>query len=380
MEINQSSPLLGGLSPSAFMRRHWQRKPLLVRQAWPGVRPPIDRAGLFALAAQEGVESRLLTRFDGKWRLRHGPLVRRALPAVAKPGWTLLVQGLDLHLQAAHAMLEPFRFVPEAQFDDLMISYATDGGGVGPHLDAYDVFLLQVHGRRRWRIGKVADTSCIGGLPVRILQRFEPSEEWVLEPGDMLYLPPLWGHDGVAEGECMTCSVGFRATAASDLARQLLVRVAEDAEPKGRETIYRDAAQRATDEPGRVPQALQQFASAAVQRCLSDPRAIAQALGCLVTEPKAQVWFEGVGRPHTLVGCRLRLDRRSRMVYDERAVYLNGEAFHASGADARLMRQLADARHLEPTDATRLSAGAKTLVIDWVAAGWLHADATGATR
>ena len=197
------------------MRRHWQKKPLLVRQAWPGVQPPIDRSALFDLAGTEGVESRLLTRFNGDWRLRHGPFARRALPPLKKPDWTLLVQGLDLHWQPAHEMLQSFRFVPEARLDDLMISYASDGGGVGPHLDSYDVFLLQVQGRRRWRIGPVADRSLVPGLPVRILANFQPTEEWLLEPGDMLYLPPLWGHDGEAEGECMTCSVGFRAATAT---------------------------------------------------------------------------------------------------------------------------------------------------------------------
>ena len=136
------------------MRRHWQKKPLLVRQAWPGVQPPIARSALFDLASADGVESRLLSRFDGHWRLRHGPLARRALPPLKRADWTLLVQGLDLHCQPAHDMLQRFRFVPEARLDDLMISYASDGGGVGPHLDSYDVFLLQVQGKRRWRIGQ----------------------------------------------------------------------------------------------------------------------------------------------------------------------------------------------------------------------------------
>ena len=200
MDIDSPLPLLGGLSPASFMRRHWQKKPLLVRQAWPGVTPPIDRAALFELAGQPDVESRLLTRFAGDWRLRHGPLPRRALPPLGKPDWTLLVQGLDLHWPAARDMLDRFRFVPEARLDDLMVSYASDGGGVGPHLDSYDVFLLQVHGRRRWRIGPVHDRSLVAGLPVKILGQFVPDQDWILEPGDMLYLPPNWGHDGVAVG------------------------------------------------------------------------------------------------------------------------------------------------------------------------------------
>ncbi len=135
------------------MRRHWQRKPLLVRAAWPQATPPLTRAQLFALAADPDVESRLVCRLGAGWSVRHGPLPRRSLPPLRQAGWTLLVQGVDLFVDAAHQMLRPFRFVPDARLDDLMVSYASDGGGVGPHVDAYDVFLLQLQGRRRWRIG-----------------------------------------------------------------------------------------------------------------------------------------------------------------------------------------------------------------------------------
>ena len=373
MDVDRPLPLLGGLSPARFMRRHWQKKPLLVRQAWPDVQPPVGRSALFDLAGAEGVESRLLTRSDGSWRLRHGPFARRTLPPLKQPGWTLLVQGLDLHCQAAHEMLRPFRFVPEARLDDLMISYASDGGGVGPHLDSYDVFLLQVHGRRRWRIGPVADRSLLPGLPVRILANFQPTEEWLLEPGDMLYLPPLWGHDGIAEGECMTCSVGFRAATATTLAQELLHQLADDLEAPdagARERIYRDAGQPATDMPGRLPARLRQFAQAALQRALDDPRALDRALGVLMTEPKPQVWFDpGARLP---AGSGVVLDRRSRMAYDDHHVFLNGEAFDASGRDARLMHRLADQRLLEAADVDRLSPGACELLADWADAGWVR--------
>ncbi len=185
--------LLGGLSPQQFMSRYWQKKPLLIRQAVPGVKPPIDRPTLFDLAAQDDVESRLIVQKNsGDWSLRHGPVARRSLPKLSQSGWTLLVQGLDLHVPAAHELLNQFRFVPEARLDDVMISYATDGGGVGPHYDSYDVFLLQVHGRRRWRVGPLKDASLCPDVPLKILSNFEPEYEWLLEPGDMLYLPPMW--------------------------------------------------------------------------------------------------------------------------------------------------------------------------------------------
>lgn len=376
MDVNASLPLLGGLSPAEFMRRHWQKKPLLIRSAWPGVKPPLSRAGLFELAGGSGVESRLLSCFDGDWRLRHGPFVRRAIPSTKKPGWTLLVQGLDLHLQQAHEMLSRFRWVPEAQVDDLMISYATDGGGVGPHIDSYDVFLLQVHGKRRWRIGPVADGTLVDGLPVRILKHFEPAEDVVLEPGDMLYLPPLWGHDGIAVGECMTCSIGFKAARASVLARELLMRLADDLDEPDHDPMYREPAQAATDAPGRMPLALQAFAEKALKKVLADPGALQRALGGILSEPKPSVWFEpsliGTGDEQCANAASIVLDRRSRMMYDDRHVYLNGEAFKAAGVDARLMRKLADDRRLVAGQFEKLSDGARALVDEWCRAGWLH--------
>lgn len=237
------------------MRRHWQKKPLLVRQAVASFVPPVGRQELFALAAQETVESRLVQQKKGAWSLRHGPFARRALPPLATPDWTLLVQGVDLHDDAVHALLQQFRFVPQARLDDLMISYATDGGGVGPHFDSYDVFLLQAHGRRRWRIGRQKDLALKDGIPLKILENFEPEQEFVLEPGDMLYLPPRWAHDGIAEGECMTYSIGFRSPSLTGLAQDLLTRLSDGPDEEGALSphLYRDPAQDAADRPGRFP-------------------------------------------------------------------------------------------------------------------------------
>ena len=197
---HQTLPLLGGLSPQQFMSRHWQKKPLLVRGAVPDFQPLLSRSELFALSGREEVESRLVAQTRGGWSFRRGPFQRRALPPLSRPGWTLLVQGVDLHDDRAHELLSRFRFVPQARLDDLMISYASDGGGVGPHFDSYDVFLLQAQGRRRWRIGRQYDLTLRDDLPLKVLANFEPEEECVLEPGDMLYLPPLYAHDGVASG------------------------------------------------------------------------------------------------------------------------------------------------------------------------------------
>jgi 50S ribosomal protein L16 3-hydroxylase len=372
MDISLASPLLGGLSPQTFMRRHWQKKPLLVRQAVPGGVELVSRAQLVALASHEEVESRLVVQRAGRWSLRQGPLMRAALPPFRQPHWTLLVQGLDLHLPAARALLDRFRFVPDARLDDVMVSYATDGGGVGPHVDSYDVFLLQVHGQRRWRVGPVSDPTIVDGLPVRILEHFEPTDEWVLGPGDMLYVPPRWGHEGIAEDECMTCSIGFRTPMGTELARELLLRVIDDVEPDADEPHFRDPPRSATATPAMMPAALDAFARKAVARLLRDPTQLARALGEVMSEPKPEVWFDtGLQRG---LDAGLRLDRRTRMMYDERHVFINGESFNAAGRDARLMRDLADARRLTAPQCNRLSPAAQAVVADWVAQGWAHDD------
>jgi 50S ribosomal protein L16 3-hydroxylase len=371
MQIARSTPLLGGLSPRAFMRRHWQKKPLLVRAALPEAPGLASRAEVFGLAARDGAESRLVVRDGEAWSLRHGPFARRALPALKTPRWTLLVQGADLHLEAAHRVLERFRFVPDARLDDLMLSFATDGGGVGPHLDSYDVFLLQVQGRRRWRIGRPGAAVLRDDVPLRMLAGFVPSAEWLLEPGDLLYLPPGWGHDGVAEGEAITASIGFRASGPVALGIDVLQRLLDAVEPPGEERRYADRDQAATVTPGRIPPALQRFAGTAVERLLRRPGVVERALGVALSEPKPGTWFDrAAAGPSGLAP--VVLDRRSRMLYDDRYVYLNGEAFRAAGRDARIVRRLADRRRLSSLDVQALGADARALLGQWLEAGWLR--------
>ena len=373
MHTTRPSPLLGGLTPARFMEKHWQKKPLLVRQAFPGFQPLLAPRELFALAGQQDVESRLVVHEGKSWRLQRGPFARRALPSLQRPDWTLLVQGVDLHVPAAHALLHGFSFLPAARLDDLMISYATDGGGVGPHFDSYDVFLLQAQGRRRWRIGRQKDFTLQEGVPLKILARFEPEEEYVLEPGDMLYLPPRWAHDGIAEGECQTYSIGFRAPAQAELGRELLQRLADEAaDVEGEPRLYRDPKQPATDAPGAIPEALSQFARDALAAALADPLALDRVLGEYLTEPKANVWFEGGRVPRRLRS--VELDARTRMLHDKRHVFINGEAWRAAGRDAALMRRLADRRRLDANELEGASEGARELLQSWCEAGWLHAN------
>lgn len=373
MHIHTPLLLLGGLSASQFMRQYWQKKPLLIRQALVHWKPSVSRAGLFALAAQEGVESRLIQKSDAGWQLRQGPISRRALPPLTQTQWTLLVQGVDTHHDAVHDLMQQFRFVPDARLDDVMISYATTGGGVGPHTDSYDVFLLQAHGRRRWRIGKPQDLTLQEGVPLKILANFEYDQEWVLEPGDMLYLPPKYAHDGVALDECMTYSIGFRAPARAELAQELLARLAEDALQNTSETVraslYRDKDQSAVAQPGAIPSEMVNFAKESMQRALEEPHAIARVLGEYLTEPKPHIWFDA--QPAHPMMEAVRLDRKTRMAYDEHHIFINGESYRAAGRDALLMRRLCDERHLSADAVAKASDSALELLSSWCDAGWL---------
>ena len=393
MDVNQPLPLLAGLTPAQFMRRHWQKKPLLVRAALPDFQPVLTRPALFKLAAQAEVESRLIVQNKADWQMTQGPFAPRSLPALNKAAWTLLVQGVDAHNHKAYELLQQFRFIPDARLDDVMVSFATTGGGVGPHFDSYDVFLLQASGRRRWKISKQKDLTLQPDAPLKILQNFVAEEEFLLEAGDMLYLPPRYAHEGVAEAavapdgkaaDCMTYSIGFRAPSKRELAAELLHRLAEFSEneedvpagvaPRGEyaRARYRDPDQLATSTPGAVPEGLAAFATQAVHEALQDPLAVACALGEYLTELKPSVWFEEVTaswEPQDMVS--LCLAPQTRMLYDLHHVFINGESYLAKGVDARLMHRLADQRKLSSGELAKASPSAQNLLADWHNAGWL---------
>jgi 50S ribosomal protein L16 3-hydroxylase len=284
---------------------------------------------------------------------------------------------VEAQLPAARALMDAFRFLPDARLDDVMVSWASDGGGVGPHVDAYDVFLVQVSGRRRWRVSHQKDRSLVDGLPLKILRDFQPELDWVLEPGDILYLPPGWAHDGVAVGgDCITASVGFRAPSRFELLQDLLPRLLdneEDEAPTALRQRYGDAGLQPGANPALVPEALQDFAQDALRRLLADRRLLARALGERLTEPKPQQVFVPVAD----AGPGLQLAPGSRMLYDAQGhLFINGESYRATGRDARLMRQLADTRALSPLDHERLSDDARQLVAQWREEGWLWPTST----
>ena len=386
MNPNKPLALLGGLTPTEFMKSYWQKKPLLIRQALPGFKSPISAAALKKLAKADEVQARLISREGDQWQMEHGPFA--SMPKMSDTDWTLLVQSVDIHDDASAALMHQFRFVPDVRLDDLMMSLATVGGGVGPHFDSYDVFLLQAKGRRRWRFGQQDDLSLVPELPLKILKHFTPTQEVILEPGDMLYLPPQVAHDGVALEECMTISVGFRAPDEAALARGMLEAAADQitarlglaSGPYGEPALpgpslnklYRDPAQTATGEPGKIPEQLLRAALQAVKKIKFDEALATRFLGCWLTEPNQAAVFETGDLPEDDFGTHWLLDRRTRMLYRGKQLFINGEAAHVKPEKG--LKLLADQRVLfmGTRAALALSDDARDAIEDWLDAGWLH--------
>jgi len=375
----ETSPLLGGHSPAVFLRRFWQKDALLVRQAIPGFAGVLSARELAALALRDDVESRLVVRDGARWSLAHGPFRRADLRSLPARDWTLLVQGVNLHHAGADALLRRFAFAPFARLDDLMVSLAAPGGGVGPHFDSYDVFLLQGPGRRRWRYGRQRDLAVRPGLPLRILRKFTPQYDDVLGAGDMLYLPPSFAHDGVAVDACTTYSIGFRAPAANELAVAFLDWLRDRLDLAGR---YADPDLRATREPARIDGAMQRRCAAMLDAIRWGGDDARRFLGCWLSEPKASVVFAPRARPASPAAFRVRaarrgvrLDLRTQVLYDARRLYVNGDALAWPAGGAATLRRLANARSLSGRAVGAAAPAALSLMYDWHRHGYLHVDA-----
>ena len=366
--------LLAGLSPDDFLAEYWQKKPLLVRGAFPHMAPVIDAPALFELAARDDVESRLVGVTRGRWRVQHGPFA--AMPA-QRSAWTLLVQGVNLHHRGADALMRRFDFVSATRLDDLMISHAVDGGGVGAHVDSYDVFLLQASGRRRWRWSAQRDLDLVKGAPLKQLKNFRPTDEAVLEPGDMLYLPPHIAHEGVAVGVCTTCSIGFRAPAWDELAQEFLFGLAERDWFEGR---YTDPGRRATRSPAELDRGFIDDVATRLERIRWTRRDIADFLGRHFSEPKASVFFD---RPPAISLQRfiaraarrgLALNPKTTMLYRGRHVFIAGETCTPQRSTLTAFRLLANRRRLDAAATASLlcDQASAALLHQWRQAGWIE--------
>ncbi len=348
-----------------FLRDYWQKKPLLIRNPWKSWANPLDPDELAGLACEEGVESRLITLARDNWDLEHGPIPEPRFSQLEEQPWTLLVQAVDHHVPEVAALIEPFRFVPNWRIDDVMVSYAADGGGVGPHFDQYDVFLVQGLGKRRWQVGGLCDdaTELRPHDDLRLLANFEAIEEWILEPGDILYLPPRVAHDGVALGnDCMTYSIGFRAPSRSELIGNWSDDLLADMPDEDR---YEDPGLQAQANPGEISlKAIQQL-HAMVTGALADQEAFARWFGRYNSTRKYPDldWRpdEPMGADHlrALVANEALLSRNpaSRFSFvrrDAEAVllFVDGECFECSGKTAALAERICAHPHFTIDDET----------------------------
>ncbi len=365
-------PFLGGLTATQFFAEYWQKKPLLIRQAFPGFAGLLTPNELAGLACEEDAQSRLVMYKRGKWLLESGPFAEERFSNLPKKDWTLLVQGVNHFLPEAAELLRQFNFVPTARLDDLMVSFAPDGGGVGPHFDSYDVFLLQGMGQRLWRVSDQDDMQMIEGAPLRILQSFNTQQEWLLDPGDMLYLPPRYAHWGIAVGQCMTYSVGFRAPTAQELGTQFLSYLQDKLALAG---MYADPDLQPQQHPAEIGEQMVAKVTEMLQAITWGREDVAQFLGTYLSEPKPHVMFT----PHRLAADKfaqrvaqhgVQLALATQMLFYRDAVFINGERHAIEPGVSAAIRELADSRRLAAQ--TDMPEAMQQLLHSWYLAGFLE--------
>jgi 50S ribosomal protein L16 3-hydroxylase len=391
----------GKLNVEQFKAKHWQKKPLLVRAALATPEALISTQDLLTLSQNGRCEARLITRSkNNAWQLSHGPFnvgPSGKSPFPKKSPWTVLVQGVDTVNQPIHELMCSFRFAGDALLDDVMISYASDGGGVGPHLDSYDVFLIQLHGSRQWRISPPKGTSpeFEESLPVKILKSFTPTQEWLLEPGDMIYLPAGWGHDGVAVGACMTASVGFRAPSRNEWLNAYLDDLSDSLEDILSPTPKRlKLPPTKTPQPNKRPAQLnsaipEQFGNwvdelmgKGVAQKPATKAHVRELAGRFLTDPKNQTTFSIPAKPISeltfkkrLVEKGVRLSLASRCLYSKApsVFFLNGESFSVSANQLKVLARLADEKLLlgSGLEPNALDTDLIESLYQWYENGWI---------
>ncbi len=355
---DQALPHLGDLTATEFLRDYWQKKPLLVRNAFPDIAALVNPEELMDLACEEGVEARIVVEKGEKpWQLHYGPFDDKAFRKMPHTHWTLLVQAVDQYLPALADYLDCFAFVPNWRIDDIMISYAPQGGSVGPHYDQYDVFLIQGLGQRRWQLGQQCDENSprVAGTPLRILQNIDVHFDEVLNPGDLLYVPPGLAHNGVAQNDCMTYSVGFRAPALAHVLERL---VDGTLEKQGARQLYTDADLALSSSPGHLNAAALENLRRQVIALVDDPQRFQEAIAPFLSEPKYDDY-----EPETMeveprellealaAGGELVRDPASRCLYTGEPgqpglLFINGQEQGFPASLGPLVCQLTDQRRL----------------------------------
>jgi 50S ribosomal protein L16 3-hydroxylase len=365
-EVVASSDVpLGDLSPDTFFEEYWQTQPLVVRNALPDFESPLDPGELAGLACEEGIESRLILKEGGAhpWELREGPFDEDDFLSLPETQWTVLVQEVDRLIPEVGALRDRFSFLPDWRIDDVMVSYAPTGGTVGPHIDNYDVFLVQGLGRRRWSIGRtpVEDEAIVPDRDVRILAHFEPDETFVLGPGDLLYLPPRVAHHGIsADDQCMTYSVGFRAPSHRDLIGDFLQHALEQTPSDAR---YSDPDRTPADHPGDIDASTRADIRAFLRSFVADDADLDRWFGQFITRPQrdriAVPRSEPVD-PEALAaairnGRDLRHGPATRLAFIEHddgsaTLFANGDVYDLSADAAPVARRLSGRQHVPAED------------------------------
>ncbi len=353
MHIFNNTPLtlLNQLTPAEFLAEYWQKKPLLIKQAIPNFVGLLDPNELAGLACEEEVQSRIVQYKKGKWLLKNGPFDENDFTKLPDKDWTLLVQSVNHHLTEASDLLAQFNFIPHARLDDLMVSYAPNGGGVGPHFDSYDVFLLQGSGKRHWKISQHADQTLIEGAPLKILKNFITEDEWILEPGDMLYLPPQVAHWGTAVGDnCMTYSIGFRAPKAQELAHEFLSYLQDNITVDG---LYEDPNLALQQHPAEISSDMVKKVSAFLKKIDWNAQLVGRFLGQYLSEPKPHIMFQPNKKTTLhqfakhLQQQTIHLNLASQMLFFQNEFFLNGEPIVADETLKDCLQSLADQRYIE---------------------------------
>jgi len=371
---NSPLELLGGITPEVFLKEYWHKKPLLIRGAIPGFEGLLSPNELAGLACEENVQSRLVSFAKGQWHCEQGPFPEKRFAKLPERDWTLLVQSVNHHMQEATDLLQQFNFIPHARLDDLMVSYAPDGGGVGPHFDSYDVFLLQGLGQRLWRMSEQTDLSLVEDAPLRILKNFETKQEWILSAGDMLYLPPHLAHWGIAVGECMTYSIGFRAPSAEELASEFLNYLQEKRVFEGR---YADPDLALQEHPAEISPSMVKNVVSMLSGLKWNEADVAEFLGEYLSEPKLHIVFdppEHIGEKafvKKMLSSGIQLDFKSQLLFSNRAFYLNGERFDLPQSDWTYLLKLADKRALTAEELRGCSSELMGFMYDSFLAGYL---------
>jgi len=371
--MNRPLTILNNLTPSQFLADYWQKKPLLIRQAIPnfqGLMTPNELAGL---ACEEDVEARIIQQKKGTWQITKSPFDESDFTSLPKNNWTLLVQGVNLHLPEATELLKLFNFIPHARLDDLMVSYAPKGGGVGPHLDSYDVFLLQGRGKRNWKISRQQEIKLDEHAPIKVMSNFVAEEEWVLEAGDMLYLPPHVAHDGIAaDDECMTYSIGFRAPQKQELIHEFLTYLQDNLTADG---LYADADLLLQKHPAEISNLMVSKVQEILKKISWDSNTVGEFLGQYLSEPKANILFEAP-RKMNMTAFRKKLSKfpvslslKSQLLFHQNRFYMNGEPLSVPSFLVKELQVLADQRFLDTVsiDATQQEELAKILYPAFIA-------------